>query len=191
MGRKRKLILGTTSIGGKALKSRRKAREVTSQYHNIQNELSILTKNHAALPKVAIEKSKSELLKKLDAIGGVDKYQQASIISTAHFKTSRWVISVLESLGRKPSVQDDRKTFHVLEVGAINIQLQQCDWMSVRSIDLHSQHPSIEGILYSLPPLCTRILLLLSSNPLIFPCKKLISLRLNHNNNMIVWYVLW
>ena len=191
MGRKRKLILGTTSIGGKALKSRRKAREVTSQYHNIQNELSILAKNHAALPKVAIEKSKSELLKKLDAIGGVDKYQQASIISTAHFKTSRWVISVLESLGRKPSVQDDRKTFHVLEVGAINIQLQQCDWMSVRSIDLHSQHPSIEGTPSSLPPLYTRTLLLLSSNPLIVPCKKLISLRLNHNNNMIVWYVPW
>ena len=145
MGRKRKLILGNISIGGKALKSRRKAREVTSQYHHIQNELSILTKNHAALPKVVVEKSKSDLLKKLESIGGVDKYQQASIISTSHFKTSRWVISVLESLGRKPLSQASGHTFNVLEVGAINIQLQQCDWMSVRSIDLHSQHPSIEG----------------------------------------------
>jgi 2-polyprenyl-3-methyl-5-hydroxy-6-metoxy-1,4-benzoquinol methylase len=38
------------------------------------------------------------------------------------------------------------KKLNVLEVGAINIQLQQCHWLNVRSIDINSQHPSIEEI---------------------------------------------
>jgi len=41
----------------------------------------------------------------------------------------------------------------VLEVGAINIQLQQCSWLRVRAIDLHSQHPNIETCdFFAIPP---------------------------------------
>lgn len=39
---------------------------------------------------------------------------------------------------------DIKKKLNVLEVGAINIQLQQYHWLDVRSIDLNSQHPLIE-----------------------------------------------
>ena len=154
---KRRLLLGTTPIGGKAVKSRRKAREVTSAYHNIQNELSQVQKD-GTLTTMEKEERKRGLMKQMEAIGGVDKYQQASIISTTHFKTSRWVVSVLEELGRKPlssssSSSSSSPKLATLEVGAINIQLQQCSWLRVRAIDLNSQHPSIETCdFFSLPP---------------------------------------
>ena len=133
------------------MKSRRKARFVTSQYHNIRNEISAMERDQLIRQKDKDEKRKC-LNDKLDAIGGVDKYQQASIISTSHFKTSRWVVSTLEQLGcrensaplisQKPSVPDNvggdiahvkkkitAPKLKVLEVGAINVQLQQCPWL--------------------------------------------------------------
>ena len=166
MGRKRKLFLGTEPIGGKDMKSRRKARFVTSQYHDIRNEMAAIDNDK----KVSIEEKeekKKHLNERLEAIGGVNKYQQASIISTSHFRTSRWVISTLEQLGcrkkalpgtemkslivdgdielstKKRSSTSESK-LNVLEVGAINVQLQQCDWLTVRAIDVNSQHPLIE-----------------------------------------------
>ena len=167
MGRKRKLFLGTEPIGGKVMKSRRKARFVTSQYHNIRNEMSAIDNNNLLRPDDK-DQQKKLLNEKLEAIGGVDKYQQASIISTSHFKTSRWVVTILEQLGcrktqqissaemspsldvegnaKEPISRDivSNSKLSVLEVGAINVQLQQCRWLNVRSIDVNSQHPSIE-----------------------------------------------
>lgn len=166
MGRKRKLFLGTEPIGGKDMKSRRKARFVTSQYHNIRNEMAAIDKDQMISADEKQEKQ-VHLNERLEAIGGVKKYQQASIISTSHFRTSRWVISTLEQLGcrkklsagaevpsliadgdiksssKKRSSASARK-LNVLEVGAINVQLQQCDWLAVRAIDVNSQHPLIE-----------------------------------------------
>lgn len=76
--------------------------------------------------------------------GGVDYYQEASIISTTHFKTSRWVVRSLQEqpLNRKPTVKGGK--LYTLEVGAINTQLQQCPWLRVRAIDLNSQDRLIE-----------------------------------------------
>ena len=163
MGRKRKLFLGTAPIGGKDMKSRRKARFVTSQYHNIRNELTAIDKD-VDTPLAEKDRQKEILNEKLEAIGGVDKYQQASIISTSHFKTSRWVVTILEQIGMKKLLDDEgaisevpssgsqicttattsSRKLNVLEVGAINTQLQQCKWLNVRAIDVNSQHPSIE-----------------------------------------------
>jgi 25S rRNA (adenine2142-N1)-methyltransferase len=167
MGRKRKLFLGTEPIGGKDMKSRRKARFVTSQYHNIRNEMAAVDKDKMITADEKQEKQ-VHLNERLEAIGGVNKYQQASIISTSHFRTSRWVISTLEQLGCRKKLyagaevisltedDDDSKSsskkrssasarkLNVLEVGAINVQLQQCDWLAVRAIDVNSQHPLIE-----------------------------------------------
>jgi hypothetical protein len=43
---------------------------------------------------------KTKLLEQLDEIGGVDAYQQASIISTRHFNTSRWVVKTLNEINK-------------------------------------------------------------------------------------------
>ena len=139
MGRKRKLNLGTKPIGGTAVKSRRLAREITSKYHVIQNEKSLIAKE-TDLSEAAKQKKINALDEQMAELGGTNRYQQASIISTQHFKTSKWVASTLEKL------QKHHKTnkLNVLEVGAINIQLQQYNWMNVRAIDLNSQNPQIE-----------------------------------------------
>jgi 25S rRNA (adenine2142-N1)-methyltransferase len=42
----------------------------------------------------------------------------------------------------KPDAKDEK--LNAFEVGAINIQLQQCPWLQVRAIDVNSQHPLIE-----------------------------------------------
>lgn len=151
------------------MKSRRKARFVTSQYHNIRNEMAAID-NDRLLPVSDKDDQKRVLNQKLEAIGGVNKYQQASIISTSHFKTSKWVVGMLEQLGCRKSLTAEcdveklsaaacdsenavlslpknkvpASKLNVLEVGAINVQLQQCQWLNVRAIDVNSQHPSIE-----------------------------------------------
>ena len=139
MGRKRKLHLGNTPIGGAAVKSRRLAREITSKYHVIQNEKSHVAKE-ADLSDEAKQQKLSALDEQMVELGGTNRYQQASIISTQHFKTSKWVASTLEKLGK----HDKTRKLNVLEVGAINVQLQQYNWMNVRAIDHNSQHPQIE-----------------------------------------------
>jgi len=139
MGKKRRLFTGNAPIGGKGLKSRRVARVVTSKYHAIRNEMQSCGDNKERM---------AELEKELEAIGGTDKYQQASIVSTSHFKTSRWVVKMIEQhLGRSSA------KIRVLEVGAINIQLHSVAWLDVRSIDVNSQHPLIEELdFFDLPP---------------------------------------
>jgi 25S rRNA (adenine2142-N1)-methyltransferase len=187
MGRKRKLLTGVVPIGGPSLKSRKKAREVTSRYHSIRNELELINNNKSGkgidnrdtrdtetdgkdtLDMITSTKV-AALEKELEDIGGTNRYQEASIVSTQHFKTSRWVLSTIESLmGRKPTNNTDdtnrgatTKTesaerwtehkpniadkYHALEIGAINIQLQQCPWLDTDSIDVNSQHPLIKEI---------------------------------------------
>src|SRR2546423_765110 len=102
MGRKRKLFTGTKPIGGPTLKSRRVARVVTSKYHSIRNEQAQVTQSND-LSAVEKQEKLNTLEQQLNEIGGTNRYQQASIISTQHFKTSRWVLQTLEQLGMKKS----------------------------------------------------------------------------------------
>jgi 25S rRNA (adenine2142-N1)-methyltransferase len=144
MVKKRKITLGKLPSGVQ-MTSRRVAREITGKYHEIQNELEQIDRrvvDNNELPND--KKRKKELKILMEANGGVDKYQKASIISTIHFKTSRWVVRSLqeEPLNRKPIKKGIKLV--TLEVGAINTQLQDCPWLNVRAIDLNSQHRKIE-----------------------------------------------
>lgn len=140
MGRKRKLHLGNKPIGGAPVKSRRLARTITSKYHVIQNEKK-LVEHDISLSESEKKDKLAALDDEMEKMGGTNKYQQASIVNTQHFKTSKWVAGTLTKLGRQTNSSNK---LNVLEVGAINTQLQQYNWMDVRSIDLNSQHPSIE-----------------------------------------------
>ena len=143
MGRKRKLFLGNQSIGGtKVSKSRRVARLVTSQYHLLRNQIQVLEKD-ANISEEEKEKQILKLREELESMGGIDKYQQASIVTTSHFKTSKYFIQTLEKMNKKPNSGSSKDRLKTLEVGAINIQLQMCPWLDVLAIDIHSQHPKI------------------------------------------------
>ena len=86
MGRKRKLLTGITPLGGPSLKSRRAAREVTSKYHSMRNEL-VKVQANGNLDDDEKEMRVRELEAELEGIGGTNRYQEASIISTNHFKS--------------------------------------------------------------------------------------------------------
>ena len=162
--------------GTKSLKSRRLARVVTSKYHSIRNEISLV--DQSSLSKTEKKARKDVLGQKLEDIGGTNRYQEASIISTQHFKTSRWVLGCVDrhmseysdrlkanhdkkeeeeteecndgdggdgDVDQKKNKRKKKSLLEVLEVGAINIQLQQAsNRLRVRSIDVNSQHPLIE-----------------------------------------------
>ena len=92
--RKRKLFTGNKPLGQQntAVKSRRVARKITSNYHLIQSEISQLKEKGEEGIRLA------ELEGALEENGGINRYQQASVISTSHFKTSRWIIRSLSQV---------------------------------------------------------------------------------------------
>jgi len=150
MPKRQRIKLNARPIGGFTdVRSRKVARRLTSQYHEINNEvaqidyeLHKLSSSSLVSQKHALESRRKELLSKLEDNGGVHRYQQASVVSTEYFKTSRFVVRTLQHLGYIPTKGGHR--LRTLEVGAINTQLQECPFLSIRAIDLHSQHPSIE-----------------------------------------------
>jgi len=147
---KRRLFTGNAPIGGRAVKSRRVARQVTSAYHDIRSSLEEARR----VPKPDGNLI-GELESKLEAIGGIDGYQQSSIISTKHFRTSRWVLQQLSKHHPHAphSSAKGGKKLEVLEVGAINTQLQAASHLIVRAIDVNSQDPRIEELdFFDLPP---------------------------------------
>jgi 25S rRNA (adenine2142-N1)-methyltransferase len=106
MGRKRKMFTtGVVPIGGPRLKSRREARKVTSQFHKLQNEIGEIlnsTKDgdketvsvtDAAVMSEDKQRQVEFLEQSIEAMGGRDRYQQASVVTTAHHSTSKWVVS--------------------------------------------------------------------------------------------------
>lgn len=145
MGKSKKsLFLGVRPIGGPAVKSRRVARKVTTQYHTLIQQRHAVEKSK--LSKAEKEEKLREIDSKIEEIGGINKYQEASVISTRHFSTSKWIIQALKRLrpdwsSGSSSSSTKRQAF---EVGAINTQLHSAQFLDVRSIDLHSQHALIE-----------------------------------------------
>jgi 25S rRNA (adenine2142-N1)-methyltransferase len=154
MGGRRRLHTGIKPIGGHAIKSRRKARFVTSEYHRFRHELisledADLTREEKELKVSAlnheIEKIGGKLVLQflasaaINILPGIDAYQQASVISTQFFKTSKWAAKTL--LNIFPDVAGKIRT---LEVGAINTQLLDHQKLDVRAIDINSQNARIE-----------------------------------------------
>ena len=101
MGKKRKLFLGNRPIAGTVVKSRRAARKITTEYHRKVNEIFKLKQQQRQEPTKQSTPEQDrieELERQLAQSGGINRYQQASITSTSHFKTSRWVIRSLDQL---------------------------------------------------------------------------------------------
>ncbi len=131
--RKRKLFTGVVPIGGPSVKSRRVARKITSKFHELNNKLGDIDSTQTD-HVVRVEKIEKEI----EALGGRNRYQEASVVTTAHHRTSKWVVSTLMKLGVYPKGSKAKK-LNTLEIGAINIQMQQYPGLKVRSIDINSQ----------------------------------------------------
>ena len=113
--------------------SRRHARRLTSQYHDITRRLAASVS----------EQDRSACHAELEAMGGVKAYQQASALNTALNSTSRWVTRAIRRWLPASSGQSASPT-RVLEIGAVNTQLLDTPGLTVRAIDLHALEPRIE-----------------------------------------------
>jgi len=128
--RKRKQVV---SVAPKALKSRRVARQRTTHFHALMGAQA-----------TAAERGNETLVAELGTAIAENReaYQHASIVSTSHFKSSKWVFQQLTALDRRPKKRCP--PLRLLEVGAINTQLAEGPgWLDVTAIDLESRHPLI------------------------------------------------
>jgi 25S rRNA (adenine2142-N1)-methyltransferase len=155
------------------MKSRKKARVVTTLFHKYTRELE-LAQERCDTVRVA------ELNAKLNDMGGREVYQQASQLSTSFHSTSKWVLGYLDRNGWLYGIRQDqevdtkkmrqtpRRQTRLLEVGAINTELLDASKqtkrvektskdgrkigfedvlkyrLDVRAIDLHPSHEGIE-----------------------------------------------
>lgn len=142
------------------MKSRKRARRVTSLFHKLTKELTEA--------ESAKEYEKVELLKKkIEDMGGREEYQRASQLSTKFHSTSKWVLKILREKGWQKGIGEEKVPVELLEVGAINTELidaakrtnrilsKEIDGVRhyhniplynirVRAIDLNSMHSDIE-----------------------------------------------
>lgn len=160
------------------MKSRKRARHVTTQFHKLTHER-----------ERAIQQGDMGIVQQLDqalrAMGGRSEYQRASQLSTSFHSTSKWVLGHLAQLGwlygiRSATTTDDasagvqeskkqRRSTRILEVGAINTELLDAAEESsitdgeskkkyrldVRAIDLHSMEKRIEEADFLTLPFCS------------------------------------
>ena len=126
------------------MKSRKRARRVTSAYHRVTAALAAEAAGAGPGAGPVAQATRQALERELEALGGVQAYQQASQLNTAVHSTSKWVKRTLQErqLGRGAG-----RRVRVLEVGAVNTQLlAEKGWLEVRAIDLHSSDPRIEEL---------------------------------------------
>jgi 25S rRNA (adenine2142-N1)-methyltransferase len=145
------------------MKSRKKARRVTTLFHKYTREREIAVREG---DKLAIQ----DLDQKIVDIGGREEYQRASQLNTSFHSTSKWVLSYLlhnknwlaegivddtidvKGGGTTTSTDRAKRKVKLLEVGAINTVLieaaekQYQKTLSVKAIDLRSSHEKIEEI---------------------------------------------
>lgn len=152
------------------MRSRKKARKVTTLFHKYTRERD-----------TAQELGKTVEVERLDRLieemGGRTEYQRASQVSTSFHSTSKWVLGVLSRNGwlhgivteskseleaepKPTSKKCPRRNTLCLEVGAINTELidaAACTVseketgvkvkkyrLHVNAVDIHSMHPGIE-----------------------------------------------
>ena len=154
------------------MRSRKRARVVTTKFHKLTRELD------AAKERGDRDAIRS-LEREIDDMGGREEYQRASQLSTSFHSTSKWVLGYLagkqhwirgipvddhDAAGtssttttrknetkkkKQRTVPTTRKRpVRLMEVGAINTELldaaAQNEKLVVRAIDLHSMHEGIE-----------------------------------------------
>jgi 25S rRNA (adenine2142-N1)-methyltransferase len=123
------------------MKSRRVARKATTTFHRLTHEIDRV-RSDETLDVDTKTTMLDDLKQQLEDSGGRKTYQDASIVNTSMFRTSKYVTSTLTRLGiRKGSGQPLPK---LLEVGAINVQLLTTKWLSVDALDIQSRHPKIQ-----------------------------------------------
>lgn len=130
-GKRKAPLVGLGAVGT----SLKAARRVTSEFHRAERALEAARRGGDRGGAAAAREQ-------LDALGGRQAYQEASILTTAKHRTAKFVFAALTRHGLRPGAGEP--PLPLLEVGAVNTQLVSVPWLETRAIDLRSQHPRIE-----------------------------------------------
>jgi hypothetical protein len=87
-------------IGGHRVKSLREARRITSRFHQLNNEIGLIHPNPSE-PEERMKKQRIE--QEIEMLGGRDRYQQASVVTTTHHKVELMMKSL--KLTNRPDQQ--------------------------------------------------------------------------------------
>ena len=125
--------------------SSRATRALVRKHHTLRKQLK-----HAKVKDD--EKELQKLQMQITELGGLERYQRASIQGQAADRggdSSKLLVEWLHDLRFKPVEDpDDSKQckLRMLEVGALKVDnaCARCDLFEIERIDLHSQHPSIK-----------------------------------------------
>jgi len=97
-----------------AMKSLKRARRVTSEFHRIQREMESaeLSNGSGSLgPEAGTKQTSSEvyrakkqkLERELHDLGGRQAYQEASVLATSRHRTCKWIFAIVTKLGLRPA----------------------------------------------------------------------------------------
>ena len=131
------------SLAPPVMKSRRIARKATTTFHRLTHEIDRV-RSDESLDVNTKTAMLNDLEQQLEDSGGRTAYQDASIVNTSIFRTSKYVTSTLTKLGVRPSSGEALPL--LLEIGAINTQLLTTQWLTVDALDINSRHPKIQHL---------------------------------------------
>jgi len=133
-------------------KSLKRARKVTTAFHNIHRQLENISAHGSKVHKnfsFVKQTDGVQLRRELDDLGGRQAYQEASVLTTTRHRTCKWVFAMITRLGLRPGKQSP--PLRLLEVGAVNTQLMSVPWLAVRAIDIQESRLRRWSFLYCLP----------------------------------------
>ena len=141
--RKPRLLSSTRPRDVKSTLSSRGTRTLVRLHHNLRKQLT------AAITRGDIPEVQS-VQAKLDASGGLSKYQEASLQGQSPQRggdTSKVLVDwFTNTLVEDHAIRDKRTRLNLLEVGALRTDnaCSRSGIFNVERIDLHSQHPNIK-----------------------------------------------
>eukprot|EP01124_Arcella_intermedia_P013254 TRINITY_DN1966_c0_g1_i2.p1 TRINITY_DN1966_c0_g1~~TRINITY_DN1966_c0_g1_i2.p1 ORF type:complete len:213 (+),score=60.28 TRINITY_DN1966_c0_g1_i2:42-680(+) len=128
----------------KVIGSLEEAQEIIRNYHSLLKEKEMIG---AEEPTEGDEKEKrlKEVERKIKELGGIERYQQASLYGEASrdYNTAVWVKKKLKKCFGLPGPNWSQK-LKVLDVGALNNHFKDVVWMDVTAIDLNPQDESVK-----------------------------------------------
>ena len=126
----------------------RKDRKVINEYHTLNKKIDAMRKN----PSISREDKASKIAAleaKKDKLGGINAYQQASILGEAHhgsFNSAKWVVKQLKVLNlRLVQAEGTSDKLRLLDVGALDHNYQRhVKWIECTAIDLNPQNGHVK-----------------------------------------------
>lgn len=127
--------------------------QLIAQYHALNKYRESLNHDPTLTPADRAAKRR-KLDRQLAELGGLEAYQQASLVGETapehKFNAGKWVVSELRAARAAESENEKKNSgaaegkLRLLDVGAIKNQyLDHGAWLDVTAIDLNPQHPSV------------------------------------------------